>query len=108
LTTIMMAEIPATDAGVASGVGNVTMQVGGALGLAALGTISSGHTLALVAQGQSLAGALTAGYHLGFGIAAACVAAGLVIVVVVLRTPRVARAPQEEFSSDDLETAQAA
>jgi hypothetical protein len=108
LTTIMMAEIPATDAGVASGVGNVTMQVGGALGLAALGTISSGHTLALVAQGQSVAGALTAGYQLGFGIAAACVAAGLVIVVVVLRTPRVAHAPQEEFSSEDLETAQAA
>jgi EmrB/QacA subfamily drug resistance transporter len=108
LTTIMMADIPATDAGIASGVGNVTMQVGGALGLAALGTISTGHTQALVAQGQSLAGALMAGYQLGFGLAAACVAAGLVIVVLVLRTPRIARAPQEVFSSDDLETAQAA
>ena len=107
LTTIMMADIPATDAGVASGVGNVTMQVGGAFGLAALGTISTGHTQALVAQGQSLAGALMAGYQLGFGIAAACVAAGLVIVLVVLRAPRVARAGQE-FSSDDMETAQAA
>ena len=107
LTTIMMAEIPATDAGVASGVGNVTMQVGGAFGLAALGTISTDRTHALVAQGQSLAGALTAGYQLGFGIAAACVAAGLVIVVVVLRTPRVALA-QQEFAADDMETAQAA
>jgi EmrB/QacA subfamily drug resistance transporter len=109
LTTIMMADIPAADAGVASGVGNVTMQVGGALGLAALGTISSGHTQALVAQGQSIAGALTAGYQLGFGIAAACVATGLVIVLVVLRPQRVARTRQEEFASDDLEsTAQAA
>ena len=107
LTTIMMAEIPATDAGVASGVGNVTMQVGGAFGLAALGTISTDRTHTLVAQGQSLAGALTAGYQLGFGIAAACVAAGLVIVVVVLRTPRVALA-QQEFAADDMETAQAA
>jgi hypothetical protein len=101
LTTIMMAEIPAADAGIASGVGNVTMQVGGAFGLAALGTISTDHTLALVAQGQSLAGALTAGYQLGFGIAAACVAAGLVIVVVVLRSPSPARV-QQELGSDDL------
>jgi EmrB/QacA subfamily drug resistance transporter len=109
LTTIMMSDIPVTDAGVASGVGNVTMQVGGAFGLAALGTISSGHTQALVAQGQPLAGALTAGYQLGFGIAAACVATGLVIVLVVLRPQRVARTRQEEFASDDREsTAQAA
>jgi MFS family permease len=95
LTTIMMADIPAADAGVASGVGNVTMQVGGALGLAALGTISSGHTQALLAQGQSIAGALTAGYQMGFGIAAACVATGLIIVLVVLRPQRVARTRQE-------------
>jgi EmrB/QacA subfamily drug resistance transporter len=107
LTTIMMSDIPAMDAGVASGVGNVTMQVGGAFGLAALGTISADHTQTLMAQGQSLAGALTAGYQLGFGIAAACVATGLIIVVVVLRSPRAARA-QQEFASDDLETAQAA
>jgi len=108
LTTIMMAEIPAADAGIASGVGNVTMQVGGAFGLAALGTISADHTRALVAQGQSLSGALTAGYQLGFSIAAACVAAGLVIVLVVLRTPRVARARQQQFASDDLVKAEAA
>jgi EmrB/QacA subfamily drug resistance transporter len=107
LTTIMMSEIPAMDAGIASGVGNVTMQVGGAFGLAALGTITSDHTRTLMAQGQSLVGALTAGYQLGFGIAAACVATGLLIVVVVLRTPRSARA-QQEFATDDLETAQAA
>jgi MFS family permease len=107
LTTIMMSDIPAMDAGIASGVGNVTMQVGGAFGLAALGTISSDHTRALIAQGESLAGALTAGYQLGFSIAAACVATGLIIVLVVLRAPRVARARQE-FASDDLETAQAA
>jgi len=108
LTTIMMSDIPATDAGVASGVGNVTMQVGGAFGLAALGTISSDHTRALVAQGESLASALTAGYQLGFGVAAACVAAGLIIVLVVLRAPRVARAPQLEPAPGELEAARAA
>jgi EmrB/QacA subfamily drug resistance transporter len=107
LTTIMMSDIPAMDAGIASGVGNVTMQVGGAFGLAALGTISSDHSRALIAQGESLAGALTAGYQLGFSIAAACVATGLIIVLVVLRTPRLARVSQE-VGSDQLETAQAA
>jgi hypothetical protein len=108
LTTIMMSDIPARDAGVASGVGNVTMQVGGAFGLAALGTISADHTRTLIAQGHSLAGALTAGYQLGFGIAAACVATGLIIVLVVLRAPRVARAQLQESASSELETAQAA
>jgi len=108
LTTIMMSDIPATDAGVASGVGNVTMQVGGAFGLAALGTISADHTRTLIAQGHSLAGALTAGYQLGFGIAAACVATGLIIVLVVLRTPRIARAGQQQFAADDLVEAEAA
>ena len=107
LTTIMMSDIPAMDAGIASGVGNVTMQVGGAFGVAALGTISSDHSRALIAQGESLAGALTAGYQLGFSIAAACVATGLIIVLVVLRTPRLVRVSQE-VGSDQLETAQAA
>jgi hypothetical protein len=107
LTTIMMSEIPAMDAGIASGVGNVTMQVGGAFGLAVLGTITADHTRTLITQGESLGAALTSGYQLGYGIAAACVAAALVVVLVVLRTPRVARVAQQ-FSSDDLETAQAA
>jgi EmrB/QacA subfamily drug resistance transporter len=95
LMTIMMSDVPAADAGIASGVANVTMQVGAAFGLAALGTISSDHTQALIAQGQTLASALTAGYQLGFGIAAACVATGLLIVVVVLRSPRAGQAQRQ-------------
>jgi EmrB/QacA subfamily drug resistance transporter len=87
LMTIMMAEVPMADAGIASGVANVTMQVGAALGLAALGTISTDHSRSLSAQGQSVVSALTGGYQLGFAIAAACVATALVIVVVALRSP---------------------
>ena len=83
------------------------MQVGGAFGLAALGTVSADHTHALVAQGQSLAGALTAGYQLGFGIAAACVAAGLVIVVTVLRSPSEVRI-RRQVTRPDHETAEVA
>jgi EmrB/QacA subfamily drug resistance transporter len=87
LITIAMSEVPPQDAGLASGIANVTMQISAAIGLAALGTISSGHSTALVAQGESLTSALTGGYQLSFGIASACVAAGLLVALVVLRSP---------------------
>jgi EmrB/QacA subfamily drug resistance transporter len=109
LMTIMMADVPAADAGVASGVANVTMQVGAAFGLAALGTIATDHSRTLIAQGNSIAGALTSGYQLGFGIAAACVAIGFVIVVVVLRAPAQARPRRQAAESEtDLVEAEAA
>ena len=92
LMTIMMAEVPMADAGVASGVANVSMQVGAAFGLAALGTISTDHSRSLAAQGESVVSALTGGYQLGFAIAAACVATALLIVIVALRSPSLARA----------------
>jgi EmrB/QacA subfamily drug resistance transporter len=85
LITIAMSEVPAQDAGLASGIANVSMQISAAIGLAALGTISSGHSAALAAQGYELSSALTGGYQLSFGIAATCVAVGLLVVLVVLR-----------------------
>jgi MFS family permease len=85
LITIAMSEVPSQDAGLASGIANVTMQISAAIGLAALGTISAGHTKALAAQGYPLPVALTGGYQFSFGIAAACVAVGLLVVLVVLR-----------------------
>ena len=79
-------------------------------GLAALGTISADHARALVAQGQSALSALTGGYQLGFTIAAVCVAAGLLIVLVVLRSPVAARGPRAISQAQDItaEEAQAA
>jgi len=96
LLTIMMAEVPAADAGVASGVANVTMQVGGALGLAALGTVSADRARDLVLSGHNVAAALTGGYQLGFSIAAAVVAGGLLVALIALRPaprPRVVTEP---------------
>ncbi|HEV2139900.1 MAG TPA: MFS transporter [Candidatus Dormibacteraeota bacterium] len=103
LMTIMMAEVPAADAGIASGVANVTMQVGAAFGLAALGTISADHAKALAADGHSVLSALTGGYQLGFSIAAACVAVGLIIVLVVLRSPAQAQ-PQRQVTQVEAES----
>ena len=88
LLTISMSEVPIVDAGLASGFSNQVMQVGAALGLAAVGTIATDHAQALVAQGQSLQAALTGGYELAFLLAAGSVAAGLSVVLAVLRPSR--------------------
>jgi MFS family permease len=74
-----------SDAGLASGLVNTTAQVGGALGLAVLATLSTSHTNKLLAQGQSQAAALTSGYQLAFWIAAGLVVVGIVVALTVLR-----------------------
>ena len=88
LLTMAMSEIAPADAGLASGFSNVTMQVGGALGLAALGTVSTAHASALFAEGDPLPVALTGGYQLGFVLAAIAVVAGMAVVLTVLRGSR--------------------
>jgi EmrB/QacA subfamily drug resistance transporter len=88
LLTIALAEVPSADAGLASGIVNVSMQIAGALGVAVLGTISADHTRALAALGRPRPLALTGGYHLAFDVAAGCVAAGLIVAAVLLRAPR--------------------
>jgi EmrB/QacA subfamily drug resistance transporter len=97
LMTLAMSGATPQDAGVASGLVNTTAQVGGALGLAVLATLSSGRTGHLLAGGASRASALVGGYHLAFMVSSGlCLAA--VGVVAVLLTPRrrpVAAAQQE-------------
>jgi len=74
LMTIAMSEVPAADAGLGSGILNVSMWMSAALGLAVLGSITEGRTG-------------TAGYQLAFLISAASVAAGVVVALVRLRSP---------------------
>jgi EmrB/QacA subfamily drug resistance transporter len=94
LLTIAMADAPARDAGLASGIVNVSVQLFGAIGLASLGTIATDHTKALTASGHPLPVALTGGYHLAYLVAATCVAVGIVAALIVLRPPA-ASVPQE-------------
>ena len=98
LLTIAMADVPAADAGLGSGITNVSQQLAGALGLAVLGTIATTHSKALSGEGHPLAGALTSGYHLAFAAGAASIAIGMVVALIVLRTrvPQQSAAPQEE------------
>jgi EmrB/QacA subfamily drug resistance transporter len=84
LLTIAMADVPATDAGLGSGIVNLSQQVAGAIGLAVLGTIATNHTKALEAHGDTLASSLVSGYHLAFTIGAASIVVGIVTALVVL------------------------
>jgi hypothetical protein len=92
LLSIAMADVPAADAGLGSGIVNVSQQVAGALGLAVLGTIATNRTHALQATHHPLTGSLIAGYHLAFVIGASSVAAGVIGALVLLR-PRPATNP---------------
>jgi EmrB/QacA subfamily drug resistance transporter len=87
LLTIGMADAPPRDAGLASGIINVSVQLFGAIGLATLGTIATDHTKALSASGSPLSSALTGGYHLAYIVAAACVGVGILAAFLVLRPP---------------------
>jgi fucose permease len=69
LMTLAMSSATPQDAGVASGLVNTTAQIGGALGLAVLATVSASRTSALMAEHRPPAAALTGGYHLAFWIA---------------------------------------
>jgi ABC-type spermidine/putrescine transport system permease subunit II len=83
-----MANVPSADAGLASGIVNVSLQMSGAIGLAVLGTISTDHARSLTADGDPLRAALTGGYQLAFLVGAACVALGAALALALLRTPQ--------------------
>ncbi|HEY6582369.1 MAG TPA: hypothetical protein VIZ60_14730 [Rubrobacter sp.] len=76
------------DAGLASGLINTTAQVGGALGLAVLATLSASRSAALIGAGEPTPAALTSGYHLAFGIGAVLVLVAIAVAVTVLQPER--------------------
>jgi EmrB/QacA subfamily drug resistance transporter len=95
LMTLAMSSATPQDAGLASGLVNTTAQIGGALGLAVLATVSAGRTSALIAQHRPAAVALTDGYHLAFWIACGLVVAAAGVAAAVLR-PQPIAAPSHQ------------
>jgi EmrB/QacA subfamily drug resistance transporter len=92
LMGLAMSSATPSEAGLASGLVNTTLQVGGALGLAVLATLSTTRTDNLLAAGDSAAEALTGGYRVAWIIGAGLIAAALAVAVTVLKP---VRAPQE-------------
>jgi hypothetical protein len=85
MMTLAMSGVAPSEAGLASGLINTTGRVGGAIGLAVLATASTGRTATLLAGGSSSQAALTGGYHVALGIAAAMMAGALVVAIAVVR-----------------------
>ncbi len=101
LIALAMSEVPKPDAGLASGLVNVSQQMAAAVGVAVLGTLAARRSAELLAAGHSPAAALTSGYRFAFLIAAACVAVGIAVAVGVLRSP--ARGQAEEPGAEELQ-----
>ena len=66
---------------------NATAQIGGALGLAVLATVSASRSSTLLAQHHPAAAALTDGYHLAFWIACGLVIMAAGIAATTLHHP---------------------
>jgi EmrB/QacA subfamily drug resistance transporter len=97
LLTIAMADVPAADAGLGSGITNISQQLSGALGLAVLSTLATNHTKALQAAHHGATSSLIGGYHLAFIAGAATIATGVVLALALLRP----RSPRSELQLAD-------
>jgi EmrB/QacA subfamily drug resistance transporter len=96
LMTLAMSGATPQDSGLASGFVNTTVQVGGAVGLAVLATLSTERTERLVADGENVASALNSGYHLAYLIGAALSVVAIVVAFVVLRSQDTGAAQPQE------------
>jgi EmrB/QacA subfamily drug resistance transporter len=89
MMTLAMSGATRSDSGLASGLVNTSLQVGGALGLATLATLATTRTDNLLASGESTASALTDGYQLAFLVGAGLVVAAIGFALTVLRSEAV-------------------
>ncbi len=85
LLTMAVADVPSKDAGIGSGIVNVSQQVSAALSVAVLGAVSSSRTATLLADGRAVRDALDGGYRLAFTLALTSVLIGIAVGFVILK-----------------------
>ena len=97
ITLIATSRVDRGDAGLASGLLNTSQQVGGALGLAILSTLAANRTASVLSglpaapSPAEQATALVDGFRIAFAGGAAFMAAGAILLVVMLRRSDVQR-----------------
>jgi EmrB/QacA subfamily drug resistance transporter len=106
LMTLAMSGATASDSGLASGLVNTSVQVGGAVGLAVLATFATEHTDGRLADGASAASALNSGYHLAYLIGAGLGLVAIAVAASVLSS-RVPEAAGELVPAAAAETVEA-
>ena len=95
ITLIATTNVEAEDAGLASGLFNTSQQVGGSLGLAILSTLAANKTASMLLGGSGRAQALVDGFNVAFVAAAVLVAAGALVLLLVVRKSDVANVNPE-------------
>ena len=102
LMSLAMSTATPGDSGLASGLINTTVQVGGALGLAVLATLAEDRTEGLLARGAPAADALTSGFHHALLVGAALTAIAIPVAAAVLRSGSSAAAEPEPLVTESV------
>ena len=87
MSSLTMSDVAPDDAGLASGLANTTMQIGGALGVAVIATLATAHADKMVAAGERATAALASGYQLAFTISGGLVVLAGLVAYLTLRRP---------------------
>jgi EmrB/QacA subfamily drug resistance transporter len=99
VTLIATSGIDPGDAGLASGLLNTSQQIGGALGLAILSTLATSKTTNSLAGGTDNPHALVDGFHVAYIVGAAFLAAGAILLALMLKHSDVAQIDVDEAPS---------
>src|SRR6266516_3653080 len=100
-----LAGVQPAEAGLASGLINMSQQIGGALGIAALSAISTSWTNDALASGTARAAALTDGFQAAFMGATGIAIAGILVALFVVRRADLADSPEAVAEAPALEAA---
>jgi MFS family permease len=83
---IALSDVVPDEAGLVSGVTNVSVQIGGSIGVALLASVAAGRSSHLLARGVATRMALIDGFHLSYVVAGACTTVAFLVAAVILRS----------------------
>jgi len=83
---IALSDVVPDEAGLFSGVTNVSAQIGGSIGVALLASVAAGRTAHLLAHGATTRAALVDGFHLGYLVAGMFTFLAFLVAAVLLQS----------------------